>query len=649
MLDVLPEPHWLVGAGHLVVAANGAAAELVGRRSEELGGVPLTDLVTDAPAKVLRFLTMCARSRQLVPGALSFRSGDGRATACRCDGAVLGPGDDDAPALVLLRCRSRTQSASRFVALTDRIDALNREIALRAQAEQVLRRQAELLEQTHDAVFVWALDSGGITYLNHAAEEFCGWPRADALGRCIHDLLQTEPAPLKTAMRHLACETGDWSGELVHTTRQGLQITVESRMVRMDGDEGYALVLETARDVTEARRIRTHLEATQRLEAVGRLAGGAAHEINNALQGAIGFATFALQVLAPDHPARDDVSEALKASERAAEITLGLLAFSRRQLLRPSDLSLGAMLEEFTQVCRQALGPERALRLELPSRPIMVYADRGQLEQVLLNFVLNGRDATAPGGWMSVRVDSTMLQPSDLVRLGRPDLPAGGFACVTVEDSGHGMDQATLARIFEPFYSTKPPGKGTGLGLSVVHGIVHQSGGAISVRSAPGEGSTFTIYLPLTATALPPATVEERAEVRGGAERVLMVDDEPVVLEISRRLLEAEGYAVLTASDGADALRQLAEAPGNGAAHRRHPVDVVLTDIVMPVLAGRELGEAVARLYPGLPVLYTSGHPGEEVISRGLLEDGAAFIQKPFRPEQLLERIRGVLDRAAAP
>jgi PAS domain S-box-containing protein len=649
LLAILPEPHWILGAGQRIVAANGAAAELVGRPLEALKGVPLTDLVADAPAKVGRFLTMCARSRQMVPGALTFRDADGPLTACRCDGAVLRPAAAGAAALVLLRCRSKIQATSRFVALTDRVDALNREMALRVEAERVLRRQAELLEQTHDAVSVWALDSGEITYLNRAAEELYGWPRAEALGRRTHDLFQTETAAMRTAMRHLVHETGEWSGEMAHTTSQGRKITVESRMVRMPGDGGPALVLETARDVTDARRIRAHLEAAQRLEAVGRLAGGAAHEINNALQGAVGFASFALQCMAQDDPAREDVGEVLKASERAAAITLGLLAFSRRQLLQPADLDLGAAIGESAPMCRQALGNDRELRLELPSNPIVVNADRGRLEQVLLNFVLNARDATEPGGWMRVRVGSTILLPSDLVRLGRPDLSAGGFACVEVEDSGHGMDQATVGRIFEPFYTTKPTGKGTGLGLAVVHGIVHQSGGAISVRSAPGHGTTFTVYLPVAEGYAQPVVPQDQPAVRGGAEHVLVVDDESVVLQMAARLLEAEGYTVLTASDGADALRRLAEAPRKGAAPGKAPVDVVLTDIVMPVLGGREMGDAIARLYPGVPVLYTSGHPGEEMIRRGLLQHDAAFIQKPFRPEQQLLRIRSVLDQVSRP
>ena len=645
LFDILPEPHWILDAAHRVVMANSAAAALVGRTPADVIGVPLDVLVSDEPAKVGRYLRMCARSRQMVPGALGFRGAREETVACRCDGGLLPSTRDGGSTLVLLRCRSKVQAASRFVALTERIDTLNREMAMRQAAERTLRRQAELLEKTHDAIVVWTLEAGTITYCNQAAEELYGWPRDEAVGRRIHDLLQTEPAALTAAREQLVRGTGEWTGELVHTTRPGRKIMVESRMVRMPGDDEHALVLETSRDVTEARRLRAHVEATQRLEAVGRLAGGAAHEINNALQGAIGFASFALQRMSQDDPARDDVYETLKAGERAAAITLGLLAFSRRQLLQPSNVSLGAALEEFAPVCRRALGPDRELRLELPSAPVVVFADRGQLDQVLLNLVLNARDATSPGGWMRIRLGTATLEARGLARLGRSDLPAGRFACLEVEDSGHGMDQATVARIFEPFYTTKPPGQGTGLGLSVVHGIVNQSGGAISVRSAPGQGSTFTIYLPLSTSQEPARPPEETAAARGGVESILVVDDDPMVLQVAARVLEDGGYTVLTASDGADALRRLSdEATRHRASNDGAPVDAVLTDIVMPVMGGREMEAALTRLYPGLPVLYTSGHPGEEMIRRGLLVEGAPFIQKPFRPEHLLQRLRALLD-----
>ena len=508
----------------------------------------------------------------------------------------------------------------------------------------MLRQQAGLLEQTYDAIFVWALD-GGIIYFNRAAEELYGWRRTEAIGSRTHDLLRTQAASMGEVERTLR-GTGRWTGELVHMTRDGREIMVESRMVLLDEGE-RPLVLETTRDVTESRRARSRLEAAQRLEAVGRLAGGVAHEINNALQGALGFSAFALARLEPHDPVRDDVQQALKASERAATITHGLLAFSRRQVLQPSDFDFGAIVREFSPMLRQALGRDQVLELELPELPLVVHADRGQLEQVLLNFVLNARDAIGSAGQITVRVGSATLSHAELGGLGRAELPPGRYARLEVADTGHGMDDATLAHIFEPFYTTKPVGAGTGLGLPVVHGIVHQSGGAIAVRSAPGQGSTFTVYLP-EVEAKPSRLDEPGTSLRGGAERILVVDDEPVVVEIAGRLLRKQGYAVLTAGDGAAALRlvedlaRVVRPPG----HR--PVDLVLTDIIMPVMGGIELGALLAALYPELPVLYTSGHPGEEIGHQTTGLNGSEFIQKPFHPDELLLRVRAMLDRLPA-
>jgi PAS domain S-box-containing protein len=640
---VFPEPHWILLADGTIVAVNPAAAALAGRPAPELAGAALTTLVSEEPGHVVRYLAMCARSREMVPGAFTLRAPDGEAVTYRCDGAVLRPYSPDAPALILVRWRPRETTTSRFVTLTERIEALNREILRREEAERVLRQQAGLLEQTYDAIFVWALD-GGIVYFNRAAEELYGWSRAEVLGRRTHDLLGTQVAGSTAEVESILEATGRWTGELVHTTRHGRHVLVESRMVLLRAEGAAPLVLETTRDVTENRRARSQLEAAQRLEAVGRLAGGVAHEINNALQGAMGFSAFALSRLAPHDPVRDDVQQALKASERAAAITRGLLAFSRRQVLQPSSFDLRAIVEDFTPMLRRALARDQELRLELPPAPVVVHADRGQIEQVLLNFVLNARDAMGTAGQVVLRVSSARLSRAGLEKLGRMELMPGLYACLEVSDTGHGMDEATLSHIFEPFYTTKPVGQGTGLGLPVAHGIIHQSGGAIAVRSAPGQGTTFTVYLPaLDEEPLPAPTTG--VTVRGGSERILVVDDEAVVVRIASRILQQEGYTVLAAGNGAEALLRIEQLEDGD----RLPVDLVLTDVIMPVMAGRELGEFLAGRYPGLPVLYTSGHPGENGGRGGRPLDGAEFIQKPFQPGELLLRVRALLDRPPAP
>lgn len=637
-----------------VVAANPAAAALAGRPERDLVGTALADLVSDDRARLARYLTLCSRTRDMVPGALGFRGAAGAETPCRCDGTLVRPASRGRPALILLRAHPREAAAGRFAALSEQVEALSREVARRQEMERVLREQsellrhqAELLEQTHDAIIVWAV-GGGITYFNRAAEELYGWSRREALGREIRDFLRAQAQVSMAEIDRILLETGEWTGELVHTARDSRAIVVESRMVLLRGASELPLVVETLRDVTESRRVRAQLEAAQRLEAVGRLAGGVAHEINNALQGAIGFAAFALRALPPHDPVRDDVQQALKASERAAAITQDLLAFSRRQVLQPSAFDLGAVVGEFAPMLRQAVGRDRDLRLELPSRPVVVHADRGQLEQVLLNLTLNARDATRPGGRITVRLERVALGHADVRRLGHPELAPGGYARLEVSDTGHGMDPATAARIFEPFYSTKPPGQGTGLGLAVVHGIVHQSGGTIAVRTAPGEGSTFTVYLPEAVDRPTRRGAGRRARDRGArtsSERILIVEDEPPVVEVAARLLSEEGYTVLRAADGVEALERLDERSAESGNHRL-PVDLVLSDIIMPKMGGRELGDALAQRYPDLPILYISGHPGEEMVQRGLLDRGAEFIQKPFQPDELLRAVRSLLDRA---
>ena len=641
--SILPEPTLVLTPQGTVRMANPAAAALLGRRAHDLRERSLSDFTVEDAARVARYLAICARNREMVPGALTLVTADGTQVPCRTDGVLVALPVPGRPPLLLLRAQPRAASVSRFVALAERIDALNREVARRQEAERVLRQQAELLDQTRDAIFAWELDTGAITYINRAAEELYRCSRADVMGVPIANLLRTRAALPFEEVERMVRHSGSWSGELVHETPDGRRLIVESRMVLLPIPGAVPLVLETTRDVTEARKERAQVEAAQRLEAVGRLAGGVAHEINNALQGAIGFSSFALKRLPEGSEARSDIEQVLLASQRAASITRGLLAFSRRQVLQPASVDLGEVVEGFASMLRQAIGRGRSLRIDRPGEPVVVQADRGQLEQVLLNLAINAGDATPPGGVVTVRLGRSTLTAEDLSRMGRPDLPPGSYACYEVQDTGHGMDESTLTRIFEPFFTTKPPGQGTGLGLSVVHGIVHQSGGAITVRSALDSGATFTVYLP---QAHDPAAEEGAApeQARGGAERILLVDDDPVVLRFAAELLRSAGYTVYAAADGEEALGRVQELAQTGPSGTRRPVDLVVTDLIMPKLGGRDLALELERRYPGVPVLYTSGHPGEEPGARGVLNESAPFVQKPFTGDELLLRVREVLE-----
>ena len=392
-------------------------------------------------------------------------------------------------------------------------------------------------------------------------------------------------------------------------------------------------------DITERRETEARLQQAQRVQSVGRLAGGIAHEVNNLMTVVLGFGNFALDRLETGHPARGEIEQMTRAGERAAAITRQLLAFTRQQVLRPARLDINAVIRELAPMVERLLGAEHRLVLALEERLGTIAVDRGQLEQVVVNLALNSRDAMPRPGTLIIATSAEELADEAAWSHPGTELRRGRYLLLSVGDNGAGMDEPTRSRVFEPFFTTKPVGQGTGLGLSTVYGIVKQSGGYVWLYSEPGVGTTVKVYLPVfdtptgeTAAPAPP----ERAS-RSEGELVIVAEDEPLVRLLARRTLEVHGYRVLEAGDGRAALELLDQSGG---------VDLVVTDAVMPHLSGRVLGEIVAARWPGLPVLYMSGYPGKEVVDRGLVSPDAPFIAKPFTPEALARRVREVLDGA---
>jgi signal transduction histidine kinase len=377
----------------------------------------------------------------------------------------------------------------------------------------------------------------------------------------------------------------------------------------------------------------------QRLDAVGKLAGGVAHEVNNMMTVVLGFGEFALQRVGDAHPARADIEEIVRAGERAATITQQLLAFSRQQHNAPTVLSLSTVAQDLSKLLSKLLGAEYRLQLDLPEDLPLVRADRTQLEQVLVNLVLNARDATRPGGAVSLTAGTVDLDEAYAAEHDGVAIQTGRYAMIAVGDTGAGMSREIASRAFEPFFTTKPVGQGSGLGLSTAYGIVKQNDGYIWLYSEPGLGTTVKIYLPAIAE---PAVADPtpRPMTAGGSERVLVVEDEEMVRGLARRALESQGYEVLSAASGVEALALLARTAPS--------VDLVLCDLVMPDMNGYELGRRLAAEAPGTPVLYMSGYMGPDAALRGLLPSDAAFIQKPFTPEGLGAGVRMVLETPAA-
>jgi PAS domain S-box-containing protein len=403
-----------------------------------------------------------------------------------------------------------------------------------------------------------------------------------------------------------------------------------------DADGAVLEWVGTCADVEDDRRAAEHLRQAQRLEAVGSLAGGVAHEVNNMMTAVIGFGGFVLKGLPAEHPHRSDVTEMVKAANRAAGITRQLLAFTRQQVLQPSVLDLNSVVSNLTRMLGSILGAEIELHVKLEPGLGRVKADPGQLEQVIINLVLNARHAMQSGGRLHIETSNVMLDGSYGVRHPGVAIEHGSYVALSVTDTGIGMDWATRSRAFEPFFTTKPVGEGTGLGLSTAYGIIKQSDGYIWLYSEPGQGTTVKVYLPTVTgvVAQPNAPAEPP---RGQGETILVVEDEEAVRTLVRRTLEEAGYGVVEATTGNEGVESVLSADP--------PVALVLCDVVLPEMSGDALGRRLASIRPELPVLYMSGYPGLEVVKRGMISKEVPFIEKPFNAEHLARTVRRLLDQ----
>jgi two-component system cell cycle sensor histidine kinase/response regulator CckA len=427
--------------------------------------------------------------------------------------------------------------------------------------------------------------------------------------------------------------------------------TVQYRMRHKDGswhviESGASAILNAQkqvekivivnRDVSERRQLEEKFRQAQKMEAVGRLSGGVAHDFNNLLGVIIGYAEFLQESLDPANTLRSSVDEILKAGKRAASLTRQLLAFSRQQVLDPKVLDLNGVVSDMEKMLRRLIGEDVELSTVLGPDVGRLKADQGQLEQVVMNLVVNARDAMPQGGKLVIDTQNMVMDEAFIRRYPYP-VQAGPYVCLTVTDSGIGMDAETKARAFEPFFTTKEKGKGTGLGLSTVYGVVKQSGGYIDIYSSPGQGTTFKIYLPRVDEAIKVETPAGAATSFTGNETILLAEDETSLRTLTRNTLELCGYKVLEAKDGIEAL-QVSDA-------YKGSIDLLLTDMVMPVMGGRALAQELVRRRPEVRLAYMSGYTGQAVGSQGPVDPGSVFLLKPFTRELLTRKIREALDR----
>jgi signal transduction histidine kinase/ActR/RegA family two-component response regulator len=401
------------------------------------------------------------------------------------------------------------------------------------------------------------------------------------------------------------------------------------------------MILLAVDDVTERHlaeqalhKTEEHLRQSQKTEAVGRLAGGIAHDFNNLLTAIIGYASLLHDRLAGDESALQQVTEIKAAGEKAASLTHQLLAFSRRQVLQPKVLDLNAIIADFDRMLSRLVGERVKVEMDCQPGLWQVRADPGELGRAIMNLSLNARDAMPGGGTLTIQTANATLNDAEARNL---ELAPGRYVKMAVRDTGIGMDAETRAHLFEPFFTTKEAGKGTGLGLATVLGIVEQSGGAIRCESELGRGTVFTVFLPAIAETVDEGGVPANglAGAPKGSETILLVEDEDAVRLLAQRILEKVGYAVLTAGNGREGLVLCESHQG--------PIDLLVTDVVMPEVSGRELAEGALKLRPGLKVVFMSGHMQDVVLREGV-EKGAAFLQKPYTPSALARLVRETLD-----
>ena len=510
------------------------------------------------------------------------------------------------------------------------------DITERKRTEADLLRLASAVEQTADSIVITDPE-GNIQYVNPAFERITGYTREDMLGQNPRVLKsgKTEPAVYKELWEMIA-QGEVWAGHLTNRRKDGTFFE-ERVTISPVQDESGSIVnyIAVKQDISDVTKLADQLRQSQKMEAIGQLAGGVAHDFNNLLTAINGYSGLALQKIDDNHPLRGYLEEIKKAGDRAANLTRQLLAFGRKQILQPLPISLNDVVTDMNKMLRRLIGEDIALTAKLDPALKKIKADPGQIEQVLVNLIVNARDAMPQGGKLTIETLSVDLDQDYADR--HVGVVPGSYVMLAVSDTGTGMSEDTRARIFDPFFTTKEKGKGTGLGLSTVYGIVKQSGGNIWVYSEIGHGTTFKVYLPELATA-PQKTEAAAVEslMPGGSETILLVEDEDVVRGLARKILEHAGYHVLEASRGEEAVRLFHQ--------QAQPIDLLLTDVVMPETSGKEVADRLTELLPGLRVLFMSGYTDEAIVHHGVLDSNVEFIQKPFTPAALVRKVRAVLD-----
>ena len=614
LLETAPDAFVVSDAQGRIVLVNQQTERLFGFSRDELVGKPVEMLVPPASRHAhegerLRY-TAEPRARRLAARDLA---------AYRKDGSEF-------PAEISLS-PARSGDATLIVAAV-------RDVSERKRQQEALRTTQYALDQSAESV-LWALESGQLVYVNVAACRSLGYSRDELQDLSVYQIdanLTPESWPAEWRRQR---EEGSRTFESSQRRKDGTDFPVEITVnhVQSEGTE-YACIF--ARDITERRSLEAQLRQSQKMEAIGQLAGGVAHDFNNILGIIIGYSELLAKDIGPQHPGRRRLDQVQGAADKGAKLTRQLLAFSRKQVMQPRVLDLNAVVGELDPMLRRVLGEDVDLVVAAAETLGSVKADVTQLEQILMNLVVNSRDAMPKGGRLRIETANVTFD-EDYTRR-HPATQPGRFVMLAVSDTGVGMDAATQQRVFEPFFTTKAAGVGTGLGLATVYGIVKQSGGFIWVYSELGLGTTFKIYLPRVDESAEPVPIPPLLPpLRHGHETLLVVEDTESLREMFCEVLQQEGYNVLSAANGEEALVLASEHKGQ--------IHLLLTDVVMPKLGGADLAKQLSRLRPGLRLLFMSGYENGVISKHGVVGKGITVIEKPFTTERLSHAVREALDR----
>jgi PAS domain S-box-containing protein len=623
LLDAAPDAIVVTDGNDRVVIFNDAAERIVGAQSDDVIGRPLSAVIdldraraqveSDGQAELAR------GSDRHRPVDLEARRADGSTFWAEATLADLGLGQEQG-STVIFRDVSERHAA---------------EDALRESQEQL----AFALEAGRMGTWDWQMTAGTIRW-SESLEAIVGIPKG-SFGGTYEAFVELVHPDDRQTLRQALERANATDGEYVAECRMGppgaqtVQLVTQGRVVRDAFGEPIRLV-GVALDVTARRELESQLRHAQKMESVGRLAGGIAHDFNNLLTAITGHGDLLAQSFDADDPLQVDIAAINAAASRAATLTRQLLAYGRQSLLQPEPVDLNAVVSDIEPMLRRLIGEDIELRTELAPDLGWVQADVGQLDQVILNLVVNARDALNGGGSIVLSTANVTLDATDIADV--PGAREGRYVSISVSDTGIGIDAATLGRIFEPYFTTKERGRGTGLGLATVHGIVEQSGGHVDVKSTVGEGTTIRVFLPRQADphSGPAPVANPTGEPEGGHETILLAEDEESVRRLTAMLLERAGYRVIAAADGKAAL--------DAAAAHEGRIDLLLTDVIMPGLNGRQLADRFATIHPEARVLFMSGYAGEALSAQGVLDSSVAFLAKPFVPSELARKVREALD-----